>query len=146
VLEETADRLRSDGRRLGAARRQVIEALTERDAPVSAEELAEEIPSIHVSSIYRSLGVLEEMGLVRHLHLTHGPALYELADDAPDTQHLVCDVCGRDIEVPATLFDKLRQVIESDYAFQLQGGHFALSGHCTSCDPASVAKPHPHAR
>ncbi|MCU1346213.1 MAG: transcriptional repressor [Acidimicrobiia bacterium] len=138
--------MRSDGRRLGAARRQVIEALSGRAAPVSAEELAEELPSIHVSSIYRSLAVLEEMGLVRHVHLTHGAALYELADENPDSQYLVCDVCGRDIAVPSKLFDKLREVIDKDYGFVLQGGHFALPGHCTNCDPASVARPHPHAR
>jgi Fur family ferric uptake transcriptional regulator len=138
--------MRSDGRRLGAARRQVIQALSGRDAPVSAEELAEELPSIHVSSIYRSMAVLEEMGLVRHVHLTHGAALYELANDTPDSQYLVCDVCGRDIAVPASLFDELRRDIKKDYGFVLQGGHFALPGHCTECDPASVARPHPHAR
>jgi Fur family ferric uptake transcriptional regulator len=146
MLDETADRMRSDGRRLGAARRQVIEALSARTAPVSAEELAEELPTIHVSSIYRSLAVLEEIGVVRHVHLTHGAALYELADETPDSQYLVCDVCGRDIAAPAALFDKLRQVIEKDYGFVLQGGHFALPGHCIDCDPASISRPHPHAR
>ena len=146
MLDEAAERMRSDGRRLGAARRQVIEALAGHDAPVSAEDLAEELPNVHVSSIYRGLAVLEEMGLVRHVHLTHGAALYELVEEDSGSQYLVCDVCGRDIAVPAALFDKLRRVIEKDYGFVLEGGHFALPGHCTECDPSTVQRPHLHAR
>jgi Fe2+ or Zn2+ uptake regulation protein len=133
MLDESARILRAGGRRLGAARRQVIEALARHRDPVSAEELAAELPDVHLSSVYRSLATLEELGLIRHVHLAHGPARYELATVAAASQHLVCRACGRDVTVPDALFDELRRAIERDYGFVLDGGHFAIPGHCVGC-------------
>jgi Fur family ferric uptake transcriptional regulator len=133
MLDESARALRAGGRRLGAARRQVIEALGRHTQPVSAEELAAELPNVHLSSVYRGLATLEELGLIRHVHLAHGPARYELENVAAESQHLVCRVCGRDVTVPDALFDELRRTIERDYGFVLDGGHFAIPGHCLGC-------------
>ena len=55
---------------------------------------------VHVSTVYRTLALLEEIGAVRHVHLSHGPAVYEHAASA-DVRHLVCEVCGRHVAVPA---------------------------------------------
>ena len=93
---------------MGSARRQVIEILGSLDGPVTAEAVAARLPDIHVSSVYRSLNLLEELGVVRHVHLAHGPALYELTDVADGIRHLACERCGRDVVVPTALFDDLR--------------------------------------
>jgi Fur family ferric uptake transcriptional regulator len=133
MATDTTARLRAAGLRLGAARRQVIEVLAERDQPVTADDVATRLPGVHVSSVYRSLNVLEELGVVRHVHLAHGPALYELTDIAERTRHLACERCGKDVVVPASLFDELRAVIERDYGFVIDGGHFAIPGVCADC-------------
>src|SRR4051794_31544004 len=91
-VEALGRHLRAQGRRLGHARRRVLEGFAGLDRPVSAEELAARVPDVHVSSVYRSLVVLEELGLVAHVHLAHGPALYELGP-AANVVHLVCEVC-----------------------------------------------------
>jgi Fe2+ or Zn2+ uptake regulation protein len=118
---------------MGSARRQVIEALSERAGPVTAEEVAAQLPDIHVSSVYRSLNVLEELGVVRHVHLAHGPALYELTDVADQVRHLACEGCGRDVVVPSSLFDEVRATILRDYGFVMDSGHFAIPGRCADC-------------
>ncbi len=130
---DTADRLHAAGLRLGAARRQVIDVLAGLEHPVTAEEVATLLPDVHVSSVYRSLSVLEEVGIVRHVHLAHGPALYELTDAAERVRHLACEQCGRDVVVPSALFDDLRSTIEREYGFVIDGGHFAIPGRCAKC-------------
>jgi len=134
VADDAVDLLRSGGRRLGHARRLVLEALARTDGPVTAEALAAGVDAVHVSSVYRALAVLEELGVVRHVHLAHGPALYELTERASSVRHLVCEVCGQAIEVPAALFVPLARRLARDYSFVLDSDHFALPGRCTSCD------------
>jgi Fur family ferric uptake transcriptional regulator len=136
MRNDIAAQLRADGRRLGAARRQVIDALEERAAAVTAEELAVALPGVHVSSVYRSLAVLEELGIVRHVHLGHGPALWELTHEADDARHLVCERCGRHVVVPAEVFRELEARLADQHGFVIDRGHFALTGRCTACTEA----------
>ncbi len=122
-------------RRTGRARRQVLSALQEVDRPISADELAEHVPGVHLSSVYRALAVLEDDGVVTHVHLGHGPAVYQLRESAAAVRNLVCDACGRQLVVPATVFADVARTLEGDYGFVLDAGHFAVVGHCTSCAP-----------
>ena len=133
VQPDTPARFRAAGLRMGSARRQVIEVLDGLDGPLTAEEVAAQIPDVHVSSVYRTLNVLEELGVVRHVHLAHGPALYELTDVAEGIRHLACERCGRDVVVPSALFDELRTTIEAEYGFVMDSGHFAIAGRCSTC-------------
>ena len=70
--------LRRRGLRLSAARRVVLTALFAADRPLSAEEIAAgaggAVPPSDLASVYRNLETLEALGLVRHMHLGHGPA------------------------------------------------------------------------
>ena len=124
---------RAAGLRMGAARRQVIGVLDGVEGPITAEEVASRLPDVHVSSVYRSLNVLEELGVVRHVHLAHGPARYELTDVADQVRHLACERCGRDVVVPSEIFDDLRAIIEHEYGFVMDSGHFAIPGRCRDC-------------
>ena len=122
-------------RRTGRARRLVLEALERSPEPVSAEDIAHHLPDVHVSSVYRALAVLEEDGVVTHVHLGHGPAVYQLREDASQVRHLVCDVCGRLVVVPVTLFAALADELASAHDFVLDTEHFAVVGRCTGCAP-----------
>jgi Fe2+ or Zn2+ uptake regulation protein len=133
VRPDAPSRVRAAGLRMGAARRQVIGVLDGVEGPITAEEVASRLPDVHVSSVYRSLNVLEELGVVRHVHLAHGPARYELTDVADQVRHLACERCGRDVVVPAAVFDDLRATIEREYGFVMDSGHFAIPGRCRDC-------------
>jgi Fur family transcriptional regulator, ferric uptake regulator len=134
-LEEILGRLRDRGGKVTTPRRAIITALLEADQHVTAEALVDGVrranPEIHISTVYRTLETLTELGVINHVHLGHGPAVYHLTDDVH--HHLVCDSCGAIIELPADLFDALGRRVERDYGFRLDAHHFALGGRCRNC-------------
>lgn len=130
--DRIVEQLRADGHTVGRTRQLVISAVRRRRKAFTAETLAESLPDVHVATVYRTLGLLETIGAVRHVHLSHGPAIYERAD-ADDVRHLVCEVCDRHVSVPASLFDGVSRQLTADYQFTLVGSHFAIVGRCTSC-------------
>lgn len=127
--------LRASGGRVTTARRSVVSALVDATGHVTADDLAERVqsshPDVHRSTIYRTLEALEAMGVVAHVHLGHGRAVYHLADEAH--QHLVCDACGAVVEVPASTFASLERKLRQDHGFTLRADHFALTGRCAGC-------------
>jgi Fur family transcriptional regulator, ferric uptake regulator len=137
----TGDSASGPVRRAGRARGRVLDELVAGLGPITAEDLAARLPEVHVSSVYRALAVLEEEGVVAHVHLGHGPAVYQLAEEADAVRHLVCDVCGLDVVVPSGVFSPLRRRLERDYGFVLDADHFAVVGRCVAC--ARATRRHP---
>lgn len=136
-VEAVVARLTGHGRRRTAARYAIVQALLDADGHVTAEELTAEVqhrlPSVNVSTVYRTLDALEEMGVVDHVHLGHGRAVYHLTDE--DHQHLVCERCERVEELPASRLRPLLRSIERDYGFSVDRRHFAIVGLCRRCRP-----------
>jgi Fur family ferric uptake transcriptional regulator len=127
--DEIVDHLRQAGHSVGRTRLAVIDALRAQPTAFTADDLAAAVPSVHVSTVYRTLALLEEIGAVRHVHLSHGPALYEHAGSA-DVRHVVCEVCERHVAVPTELFDTVRERLAREFDFVLDGSHFAIVGRC----------------
>ncbi len=128
--------LRSDGSRLTASRRALVEALVlADDHHVTADDLVAAVhrsaPAVHRSTVYRTLDALEQAGVVEHVHLGHGRAVYHLTDDRH--HHLVCDRCGAVIEVPEAVVAPLLEELADGYGFVVSGRHFALPGVCRAC-------------
>ena len=127
--------LRQQGVRITTARRAVIAALVGTDGHVTAEDIAIAVqrtaPEIHLSTVYRTLESLEELGVVDHVHLGHGSAVYHLA--ANRHQHLVCERCKKVIHLPPGFVDTLSRDIDTRYNFTLRPHHFALIGLCEDC-------------
>ena len=127
--DEIVDRLREAGHSVGRTRTAVVTAVRDQPAAFTADELAATVPDVHVSTVYRTLALLEEIGAVRHVHLSHGPAVYEHAAST-EVRHLVCEVCDRHVAVPAEVFDAVRGRLADEYGFVLEGSHFAIVGRC----------------
>lgn len=121
--------LRRAGHTVGRTRSSVVEAVRAQRAAFTAEELAAAVPDVHVSTVYRTLALLEEIGAVRHVHLSHGPARYEHAASA-EVRHLVCEICDRHVAVPLEVFDVVRGRLADEFDFVLDGSHFAIVGRC----------------
>ena len=140
-LERILASLRSDGGRVTTARRALVAALVEADAHVTADDLAAVVqaahPEVHLSTVYRTLDALEQRGVVDHVHLGHGRAVYHLADEPH--QHLVCESCGAVVEVPDSLFDELSSTLRQGYGFSIRPKHFAVLGRCASCEATGSA-------
>ncbi len=127
--------LRAQGGRVTTSRRAILETLLGIGGHVTAESLTARVqacqPDVHESTVYRFLDELEKLGVVDHVHLGHGPAVYHLASDAH--HHLVCDRCGAVVEVPEEVFAGLRTRLHADFGFSLAPRHFAVTGRCSAC-------------
>jgi Fur family transcriptional regulator, ferric uptake regulator len=118
--------LRARGLRVSAARRLVLEALFGAGGPLTAEEIAD---GRDVGSVYRNLDVLEQVGLVKHVHLGHGPGLYAPAD----REYALCERCGAVRTFEDDELDGVREAIELASGFTARFSHFPLIGMCTDC-------------
>ena len=127
--------IREQGERVTTARRALVTALVQAKGHVTADDLAVLVqkaqPDVHLSTIYRSLDALERIGVVDHVHLGHGRAVYHLADEPH--QHLVCEVCGAVVEVPDATFAELGDNLHRRYGFTIRPNHFAVLGRCRAC-------------
>jgi len=141
-LEMVLAMLRSNGGRITSPRRAILEALIAHEGHPTAEQLTAvvqtEQPDVHESTVYRFLDELERLGVVDHVHLGHGPAVYHFADDSH--HHLVCAMCGAVTEAPDGTFQPLRRRLRDEFGFEMNPRHFAVLGRCRACS-ASVSSP-----
>ena len=135
VIDDILERLSKAGRRRTAPRQAIVERLVGARGHVTAEELAADVqarfPSVNISTVYRTLDTLEDLGIVDHVHLGHGRAIYHLTDD--DHQHLVCEVCETVQEIPISKLRPLFRTIEREHGFEVDRRHFAMVGRCRNC-------------
>jgi Fe2+ or Zn2+ uptake regulation protein len=126
--------IRERGLRLTSARRLVLEALYAAGRPATAEEIASgmygRLPACDLGSVYRNLELLEDAGLVRHMHLGHGPGLY--APGGGD-EYVACERCGRSAAVPSAALAYVRAVLRAAVGYEARFVHFPLMGLCPSC-------------
>ena len=126
--------LRERGLRVSTARRELLEALFAAGQPMRAEELAGDGD---VASAYRNLEVLEEVGLVRHVHLGHGPGRYHPA--GLDREFVVCERCGAVRAVAPAELDDVRTAVLAAVGYRARFTHFPLVGLCPACAPKGHA-------
>lgn len=88
-------------------------------------------PTVNITTIYRTLDLLDGLGLVRHTHLGHGAPVYSA--QAHEHLHLVCHHCGRVTEQPVGLLAKVTERLRRECGFELDAAHLALSGTCEQC-------------
>jgi Fur family ferric uptake transcriptional regulator len=135
-LAEAVAALRELGLRLSTARRLILEALFSAAGPVSAVHLARTL-SIDESSVYRNLEVLESHGVIRHVHLGHGPGLYVLLG-RDEAEYLYCNHCAKVTALAVDQLDGVRDEIKRATGYETRFTHFAIVGLCKTCS----AEPH----
>jgi Fur family ferric uptake transcriptional regulator len=127
--------LRERGYRLTPQRQLVLEAVRELGHS-TPDEIAAAVkakaPAVNLSTVYRTLELLAELGLVTHTHLGHGPPTYHSAD-ADDHVHLVCHRCGEVIPVDSAVVIPLAGTLRADHAFEMDMSHCVVHGVCAGC-------------
>lgn len=123
--------LRDSGLRLSTARRLVLEALFGAEGPMSAAHIARML-ALDESSVYRNLELLEQRGVVRHLHLGHSPGLYVLVSDE-EVEYLYCERCSKVTAVAPARVDPIREQIAHEFGYTPRFTHFAIVGICRDC-------------
>jgi Fur family ferric uptake transcriptional regulator len=135
-VEVALQTVRDHGLRASAARRLVLQALFAADGPMSADQIADgiggRVPRSDITSVYRNLETLQEVGLVSHVHLGHGPGLYALNLDG-EREWLTCERCGDFRAVDPAQLDGVRKAIEAAFGYRASFTHFPVVGLCESC-------------
>ena len=121
-LTRQRERIIDAVRRLGHATPDGLAAAVARDGG----------PALSLSTIYRNLEALEEVGVVSHTHLDHRSPTYPLADHA-DHLHLVCLSCRAVIESPVTTADPFVGNLLTRHGFVADVKHLAIHGWCAAC-------------
>jgi Fur family ferric uptake transcriptional regulator len=133
--EDWQARLRAKGYRLTPQRELVLRAVERLGHATPDEVLAavrEESGAVNISTVYRTLEVLEELDLVRHAHITDRAPTYHSAATPPHV-HLVCRTCGKVTEVSTDVIEPMTATLEDDFGFTTDLGHLTVFGTCADC-------------
>jgi Fur family ferric uptake transcriptional regulator len=136
TLEGTRERLRSRGLRWTPQRRSILEVLAATDGHITGVELVERCrlrdPETTTSTVYRTLNVLEQLGLVRHSHGHDGREEFHVL---PETEHghLVCESCGASSEIGSDAVRRLLEALEQQSGYRVDLNHLAIAGVCAAC-------------
>ena len=148
MTDDWERRLKEHGFRITPQRQLVLEAV-EHLRHGTPEEILIEVQrtatGVNLSTVYRTLEVLEDVGLVTHAHIGHGAPTYHSIDEHVHI-HLVCDRCGAVLSAPAQAASAFVTRLEKDYGFRTDITHVSVHGHCRACaagDATPVAE-HDH--
>jgi len=134
--DELAAKLHSLGLRLTPQRQLVLRAVDTLGHATPDEILAEvqqHASAVNASTVYRNLEVLEELGLVRHAHLSDRAPTYHAVTDHTHF-HLVCRKCQRVVSVDAGEVAPFAERMKEQHGFVLDVGHLAIFGECVECE------------
>ena len=130
--------LKQRGLRMTPQRQLVLDAVASMHGHLSADQVYQHVvrvfPDVNISTVYRTLEVLEELGVVRHTHFHDDVAQYERTDEAQH-HHMVCSRCGSDFELDLAVLQPLADELKLRYGFQADLAHSAIVGLC----PATMA-------
>ena len=130
-----ADKLRERGLRLTPQRQLILEAVHElgHATPEQIHQaVRERAAGVNITTVYRTLELLEELGLVTHTHLSHGSPTYHAAGEHQHV-HLVCRSCGKVSEVDPVVMQPVTRALREARGFRVDVGHVALFGVCADC-------------
>jgi len=127
--------LRERGLRMTPQRRAIVAEIMRSRGHISPTALARKVqgdmPGVNASTIYRTLTMLEEAGVLAHAHLESG-AEYHRTEDAGHV-HLTCSNCGAEDDLSVDEAEELVRLIERHHGFQPDLTHFAIAGLCAEC-------------
>ncbi len=128
--------LREQGYRLTPQRLMILSAIHGTDHHISAEEIYEQVcaryPNVNISTVYRTLELLKELGLVTETDLGGGKFRYHSVEKGHH-HHLICRKCGRIFELDEAVLNPIEGTILRKYGFKADLSHLAVFGNCVQC-------------
>ena len=133
---EIVGKLTEKGYRLTPQRLMIISAIENSDGHVSAEEIYAQVvakyPNVNISTVYRTLELLKELGLVTETDFGEGRVRYHPAEKGHH-HHLVCTECGAVIDLDESSLSPLKRMLLREYKFSANLKHLAIFGRCDKC-------------
>ncbi len=139
MMEEA---LRASGKRVTPQRRLILKALAEGGEHLDAAALYDRVRAydsgVSLATIYRTLGVLTEMGLVEGHHLGSDQSRYEVVDSGPH-YHFSCLRCGKVIEFTTPWVERIVRDLRERRGIDAVRTHLHISGYCAACHESDKA-------
>lgn len=139
-IENLKEQLKVKGYKLTPQRRAVVNIVLENKGNhLTAEEMYDlvkkDCPEIGLATIYRTVQLLEEIGILCKINLDDGCNRYELLDDEEmhHHHHLICRKCGKVVEVEEDLLDTIEKNVEDKYKFKIENHSVKFLGICNEC-------------
>jgi len=137
-------RFRGRGSRWTASREAILNLLSKTSKHLSAKEIYQALfriyPGIGLTTVYRTLDLLENMGFLKKIPLGSGENKYELISNADETHHhLICTECGKIIDYTdlvkeeSELIKKTEQRLKNRHDFKITDHKFEFYGICKKC-------------
>jgi Fur family ferric uptake transcriptional regulator len=138
-VEAVVATLRERGHRMTAQRIAIVEEIAGTRGHIAPSgvirKVQERMPEVNASTVYRTLELLEDVGVVRHAHLEHGAEYHRVGEG--DHVHLVCSRCGREEGLDDKETGALKTELDRLTGFEADLTHFAIAGLCPTCRAAT---------
>ncbi|MDK2918527.1 MAG: Fur family transcriptional regulator, ferric uptake regulator [Candidatus Petromonas sp.] len=139
-IENLKEILKEKGYKLTPQRRAILDTIIKNQGEhLSTEEVYDYVkkdcPEIGLATVYRTLQLLDDLGVITKINLDDGCARYELNINSEDHQHhhLICSKCGNILEVEVDLLEHLENEIQKNYDFEVKDHKVKFFGLCSKC-------------
>ena len=135
-LDRTIALLEGKGYRLTPQRLIILTELQKNGDHISAEDVYKKVrrryPTINISTIYRTLELLEQLNLVTSTDMGDDTKQYHYIESSKH-HHLVCKSCGDIMELSGSHLQPLKDVLYKEYKFTTNMNHLVIYGTCRRC-------------
>lgn len=118
-------------------RRQILDVFLAEEGHVTSEELYQKVKrdyaSIGQATVYRTLKLLADSGLAKAVEFGDGAMRYEILFGQTHHDHLICEECGKNVEVVDPAIERLQEEVARRHGFALTGHKLYLYGLCPEC-------------
>lgn len=136
MTDNLKEAFRASGRRWTSQRQVVLDVLESASEHLDADMVYTRAkmhdPDISLATIYRTLAILKEMGLVEEHRLGEEHCHYEPVGDGPH-YHFTCVDCGEVVEFDAPLVEQIKQEFLQKRGGRINSTHLYMSGYCARC-------------
>jgi Fur family transcriptional regulator, ferric uptake regulator len=143
VSHNLTDELSRQGYRMTPQRMMIVDAIEHSENHISAEDIFKQVvakfPNVNLSTVYRTLELLEKLGLVTKTEMGVGRIVYHPMEKGHH-HHLICRECGKVISLDEAALTPLKESLQRDYQFSAELRHLGIIGLCADCQQKSGNK------
>jgi len=140
------ERIRGQAGRVTRSRQVVLDALLRLRRPSTPKQIAEAVgtKACDLATVYRSVTLFEQMGLVHRIDLGDGLARFEIADDDPtghQHHHLLCRHCSRIVKLDDCVLGEVEDALARRYGYVHIKHRLEFFGVCPECQKKQPSLP-----
>lgn len=129
---EVKEIFKAKGVKVTKARLSIYNLLKETDRCITADYIYSKCKDINLSTVYRTLEIFLEKGIVDKFELGEGKSSYKLKNEDIHKHILECDLCHKEIEVPCPM-QQIEEILRNQTGFKVKEHNLTLKGICKEC-------------